>query len=233
MKYYEEEHFEAYARIRAEGLGQWNDLHAGDCAQGYEQFAARAFLERALPAEGAGRTVFEYGCGAGGAACFMASRGYSVAEADRAVLLDGVRRWLGTGSRYLLATAMFEPGREYATERYDAATAIVWTPSSPRVDGSRLMGRAWYAPVRRHLRPYALRRELERHGLDVISQTGEFSGEVVCTPRARRPVEDVPSRRVRPERLGAAPHDGRRRPRPWQQPGDPCPGPARRRIVVQ
>lgn len=234
MKYYEREHFEAYARIRTEGLDQWNDLHDKDKAQGYDRFAARDFLERELPQKGDGRTVFEYGCGTGGAACFMASRGYSVhamdlvpdaihvaqeraaerglnvvfevgdicqgagprqpvtyvvdcfclqsivADEDRSAVLDGVYRWLEPGGLFFLATAMFEPDRDYGVDRYDVETGIVWMPSSRDTDGARLLDRTWYAPVRRHLKPTALRRELKRHGLDIIAQSGTFGGEIVC-----------------------------------------------------
>ncbi|MGP4978602.1 class I SAM-dependent methyltransferase [Brachybacterium tyrofermentans] len=234
MKYYEKEHFDAYARIRAEGLDQWNDLHDEDSAQGYDRFAARDFLERQLPEQGGGRTVFEYGCGTGGAACFMASRGYSVhamdlvpdaihiardrsadrgldvlfevgdicrgagprqpvdyvvdcfclqsivADQDRATVLDGVHRSLKQDGLYVLATAMFEPGRDYGADRYDPETGIVWTHSSRGTEGARQLGQTWFAPVRRHLSPTSLRLELRQHGLDVIAQTGEFGGEVVC-----------------------------------------------------
>ncbi|WP_152353858.1 class I SAM-dependent methyltransferase [Brachybacterium subflavum] len=237
MKYYEKEHVEAYARIRAEGLDQWNDLYAQDGARGYEHFAAREFLERELPERGDGRTVFEYGCGTGGAACFMASRGYAVhamdlvpdaiqmarerasergldvvfdvgdvcrgagpgrtvdyavdcfclqsvvADEDRSTVLDGVHRWLEPDGLFILTTAMFEPGREYGDDRYDPHTGIVWTPSPRDTEEARLLDRTWFAPVRRHLKPNALRRELERHGLDVIVQSGEFGGNVVCVRR--------------------------------------------------
>lgn len=234
MKYYEREHFEAYARIRAEGLDQWNDLHDEDSARGYDRFAARDFLERELPDQGTGRTVFEYGCGTGGAANYMASRGYSVhamdlvpdaihiareqaanrgldvvfevgdicrgagprqpvdyvvdcfclqsivADGDRSALLDGVHRSLKPDGLFLLATAMFEPGRDYGADRYDPETGIVWTQSSRGTEGARLLGRTWYAPVRCHLSPTDLRCELKQHDLDVIAQSGEFGGEVVC-----------------------------------------------------
>ncbi|WP_157975572.1 class I SAM-dependent methyltransferase [Brachybacterium sp. YJGR34] len=235
MKYYEREHVDAYARIRAEGLDQWNDLHDEDSARGYDRFAARHALERELPGQGAGRTVFEYGCGTGGAACFMASRGYSVhamdlvpdaihiareraasrglevefevgdicrgagprhpvdyvvdcfclqsivADEDRAAVLNGVHRSLKPDGIFVLTTAMFEPARDYGADWYDPDTGIVWTHSSRGTGGARLLGGTWFAPIRRHLRPADLRRELEMHGLAVIAQSGEFGGEVVCT----------------------------------------------------
>ncbi|GAB3912938.1 hypothetical protein GCM10027613_03630 [Microlunatus endophyticus] len=83
MCYYEREHFDAYARIRREGLEQWNDLHAGDGGRGYDDFSNRVFLQRVLPDHPEGRpSVLEYGCGTGGAACFLVSRGYRVRGVD-------------------------------------------------------------------------------------------------------------------------------------------------------
>lgn len=81
-RYYEAEHVEAYRRIRRDGLQQWNDLHPGECGSGYDDFQARAFLDRVLPSDGAGRRVLEYGCGTGAAACHLAARGYRVEAVD-------------------------------------------------------------------------------------------------------------------------------------------------------
>lgn len=82
MRYYEREHFDAYARIKDEGLDQWSDLHE-DLA-GYQDFSNRSFLERVLPVLEFGRRlqVLEYGCGTGPAACFLAERGYEVHGID-------------------------------------------------------------------------------------------------------------------------------------------------------
>ncbi len=83
MRYYEREHFDAYARIRREGLDQWSDLHTSDCGRGYDDFSNRSFLARMLPADEQHRsTVLEYGCGTGGTACFLAERGYRVHAID-------------------------------------------------------------------------------------------------------------------------------------------------------
>ncbi len=82
MRYYEREHFDAYARIKAEGLHQWSDLH--EELAGYEDFPNRPFLERTLPALATAQRsqVLEYGCGTGPAACFLAERGYDVHGID-------------------------------------------------------------------------------------------------------------------------------------------------------
>lgn len=83
MRYYEQEHFDAYARIKREGLDQWSDLHPSDRARGYDNFSNRSFLSRMLPVDEHHRsTVLEYGCGTGPAACFLAERGYTVHAVD-------------------------------------------------------------------------------------------------------------------------------------------------------
>lgn len=64
MRYYEHEHFDAYARIRREGLDQWSDLHTSGPGRGYDDFSNRSFLARMLPADEEHlSTVLEYGCG--------------------------------------------------------------------------------------------------------------------------------------------------------------------------
>jgi 2-polyprenyl-3-methyl-5-hydroxy-6-metoxy-1,4-benzoquinol methylase len=82
VRYYEREHFDAYARIKEEGLHQWSDLH--EELAGFEDFPNRPFLERMLPAVAPGQRsrVLEYGCGTGPAACFLAERGYDVHGID-------------------------------------------------------------------------------------------------------------------------------------------------------
>jgi 2-polyprenyl-3-methyl-5-hydroxy-6-metoxy-1,4-benzoquinol methylase len=82
VRYYEREHFDAYARIKNEGLHQWNDLH--EELAGYEDFPNRPLLERTLPvvAPGQRSRILEYGCGTGPAACFLAERGYDVHGID-------------------------------------------------------------------------------------------------------------------------------------------------------
>lgn len=83
-RYYEAEHFAAYARLRREGLSQWNDLHADDQSTPYEDFQSRGFLDRVLPTgdRARDRRVLEYGCGTGAAACFLAQRGFDVDAVD-------------------------------------------------------------------------------------------------------------------------------------------------------
>ena len=68
------------------GSTQWNDLFDQSSAWTYDDFQNRTFLERViprldLPAASATR-VFEYGCGTGPAACFLAARGFRVDAID-------------------------------------------------------------------------------------------------------------------------------------------------------
>jgi len=75
MKYYYHEHILGYQRIRAEGKTAWAEIHGDD---GFEQFASREFLERALPRlrfSTSPPTALEIGCGTGPGACFLAEHG--------------------------------------------------------------------------------------------------------------------------------------------------------------
>ncbi len=89
-----------------------------------------------------------------------------VTTADRSRLFAAVRSALGPNGHYLISTAMYEPDRVYEDDcSYDPATGIVLDNGIPH---------------RRHLRPEALRAELEQHGFRIISQEGEFGGNVIC-----------------------------------------------------
>ncbi|HEY9290706.1 MAG TPA: class I SAM-dependent methyltransferase, partial [Microlunatus sp.] len=79
-RYYHAEHRDAYARIRSNGLDQWNDLH--DRRRSYHDFPSRPFLTRSLPARGDGQRALVYGCGTGGAACYLAEAGFVVDAVD-------------------------------------------------------------------------------------------------------------------------------------------------------
>lgn len=86
VRYYHEEHETAYRRIERLGYTQWNDLFDMSGAWTYDDFQNRAFLERViprldLPAPSA-TSAFEYGCGTGPAACFLAARGFLVDAID-------------------------------------------------------------------------------------------------------------------------------------------------------
>src|SRR5918995_3304998 len=86
VRYYQAEHESAYRQIEELGYTQWNDLFDQSSAWTYDAFQNRAFLERVmprldLPAASATR-VFEYGCGTGPAASFLAARGFQVDAID-------------------------------------------------------------------------------------------------------------------------------------------------------
>lgn len=86
MRYYHEEHHSNYRRIAKRGLNQWNDLFDAPGTWTYDRFQNRIFLERVLPQlelpPAFETRVFEYGCGTGPAACFLASLGYLVEAFD-------------------------------------------------------------------------------------------------------------------------------------------------------
>ena len=82
MKYYYPEHIDGYERVKAEGKVAWGEIHG--CV-GFEDFSARAFLEAVLPTlqfDTPEPTVFNYGCGTGPDACFLAERGFRVDAVD-------------------------------------------------------------------------------------------------------------------------------------------------------
>ena len=86
VRYYQAEHESAYRKIDQLGYTQWNDLFDQGGGWTYDRFQNRAFLERVisrldLPAP-SGASVFEYGCGTGPAACFLAARGFQVEAID-------------------------------------------------------------------------------------------------------------------------------------------------------
>jgi SAM-dependent methyltransferase len=114
-----------------------------------------------------------------------------VTDVDRGNVLAGVHRRLQPDGRYLISTAMYESGRVYDDEdHYDPRTGIVWAPVPTQVTDSVRFGSSWYIPNRRHLTAEALRLELERHGFRIIEQSGQFGGELVCTPAAARRCPD-------------------------------------------
>jgi SAM-dependent methyltransferase len=109
-----------------------------------------------------------------------------VADADRARLFAAVRARLKPDGRYLISTAMHDPARRYVDALYDEATGVVLDP----LDGEAKRHRAsegavqvdgrWYLLHRRHLKPAALRAELERAGFRVLWQSGALGGDLVC-----------------------------------------------------
>jgi 2-polyprenyl-3-methyl-5-hydroxy-6-metoxy-1,4-benzoquinol methylase len=82
MRYYYPEHIEGYRRVKAEGKVTWGEIHG---SVGFESFAARGFLAAVLPTlrfDTPKPTVFNYGCGTGPDACFLAEHGFRVDAVD-------------------------------------------------------------------------------------------------------------------------------------------------------
>lgn len=156
MRYYQSEHETAYRQIEERGLSQWNDLFDPDRVWTYDHFQNRAFLERTLPqldlpAPVATR-VFEYGCGTGPAACFLAARGFQVDAVD---LIPGAiaiaRRMAETrGLRVAFGVAdICALAAEPVTERYDLVLDS-YCLQSIVTDRDR---RSLFAAVRERLNP--------------------------------------------------------------------------------
>ncbi|GAA1122462.1 hypothetical protein GCM10009630_20350 [Kribbella jejuensis] len=104
-----------------------------------------------------------------------------VTDADRTRVLQAVRERLD--GYYVLSTAVHDSERVYdGGFRYDPRTGICYQEiAGPAEDAVRFDG-SWYLPHRRHLRPEALRDELERAGLHVVEQEG---GDLVARYQAR------------------------------------------------
>lgn len=95
MRYYQQEHESAYREIEKHGHTQWNDLFDPLGSWTYDHFQNRAFLERVLPqldlrhrgdpslhSRQVAARAFEYGCGTGPAACWLAAQGWQVDAID-------------------------------------------------------------------------------------------------------------------------------------------------------
>ncbi|NUS00781.1 MAG: class I SAM-dependent methyltransferase [Kribbellaceae bacterium] len=104
-----------------------------------------------------------------------------VTDADRALVLRAVRERLK--GYYVLSTAVYDPERVYGDGfRYDDRTGICYAETAGLTEDAVRLDGTWYLPHRRHLRPDALRAELERAGLHVIEQDG---GNVIAVGASR------------------------------------------------
>ena len=125
-----------------------------------------------------------------------------VFDEERARVFAGVRARLRPGGYYLVSTAMFDPNRFRQEEtvadertgivyhRYgdngliEAETGIAYVEldESPDLyEGATQIAGACYLPSRRHLRPPALKTELESAGFRVRHQDEKHGGHVICT----------------------------------------------------
>jgi SAM-dependent methyltransferase len=127
-----------------------------------------------------------------------------VFDEERSRVFAAVRARLRPGGYYLVSTAMFDKERfgedETVTDertgvayhRYgdkgliEAETGIVYIElgESPDLyEGATEIAGTWYLPNRRHLRPPALKADLEAAGFTVLYQDEEHGGHVICAPR--------------------------------------------------
>jgi len=82
MKYYYKEHLEDYRKVKAEGKVARGEIYG---VPGFDNFAARPFLEAVLPTlhfKSTPPDALEYGCGTGPGACYLAQRGFKVDASD-------------------------------------------------------------------------------------------------------------------------------------------------------
>ena len=105
-----------------------------------------------------------------------------VTDADRKKVFSNVRSGLKPNGYYIIGTAIYREDREYDEDSiFDKETSVVYVTlkRSPLLfeDAVRI-GDTWFIPHRRHLKPDALRKELESYGFKVLLQEG---GELVCS----------------------------------------------------
>lgn len=125
-----------------------------------------------------------------------------VFDEDRARVFAAVRARLRPDGYYLVSTAMFDPNRFRQEEtvaddrtgtvyhRYgdqgliEAATGVAYVELEESPDlyerAAEIAG-TWYLPSRRHLRPPALKADLEAAGFTVLYQDEEHGEHVICT----------------------------------------------------
>ncbi|MFF0267293.1 class I SAM-dependent methyltransferase [Kribbella sp. NPDC004536] len=118
-----------------------------------------------------------------------------VTDADRARVLRAVRERLK--GYYVLSTAVYDAERVYEGDfRYDAGTGICYQATTEPTEDAVRLDDTWYLPHRRHLRPDALRAELERAGLQVVEQDGGNLIAVAASPPGT-PQQPTPSYQAR------------------------------------
>ena len=105
-----------------------------------------------------------------------------VTDLDREKLFSAVKSCLKPDGLYIIGTAIYGEDREYDEDDvFDRETGVQYVKlnADPSMyEDALVISDAWYIPHRRHLKPSALRDELERHGFNVIVQEG---GKLICT----------------------------------------------------
>lgn len=126
-----------------------------------------------------------------------------VADVDRESVFSAVRARLKPQGYYLISTAMFDEDRFRGEGRiWDAGTNITYNRYGEGIidaqtgvayqtldeepenypDAARI-GNTWYLPHRRHLKPLALRAELETAGFNVLHQDEVHGGDLICASK--------------------------------------------------
>lgn len=116
-----------------------------------------------------------------------------VTDEDRSRLFEAVRRRLSPNGRYVIMSAMYEPGRDYGNDRRDPRTGVVWARTEAPSANARLLDGVWYLPNRRHLSARGLRTDLENHGFRILEQKGALGGEVLAASERVPPIAGVGS----------------------------------------
>ncbi len=154
MRYYQEEHETAYRRISELGYIQWNDLFGSIWT--YDHFQNRSFIATVLPRldlpAPEDTYVFEYGCGTGSAACFLAARGFHVDAIDLIPEAIAIARRMATerGLQVTFSVAdMCADPPEPASRGYDLVVDS-YCLQSIVTDEDRA---SLFAAVRSHLKP--------------------------------------------------------------------------------
>ncbi|TVY11081.1 class I SAM-dependent methyltransferase [Paenibacillus cremeus] len=83
-KYYFDEHEDTYQLMKSENISAWDEFHDPK-SYSFDQFMMRPFLDRAftmIDLSKSGLQAFEYGCGTGAGACYLANRGFTVDAVD-------------------------------------------------------------------------------------------------------------------------------------------------------
>jgi SAM-dependent methyltransferase len=83
-KYYYDEHEDTYQKMKTGNISAWDEFH-DPANYSFDNFMMRPFLEKALNIININESAlqaFEYGCGTGAGACYLAKKGFTVDAVD-------------------------------------------------------------------------------------------------------------------------------------------------------
>jgi 2-polyprenyl-3-methyl-5-hydroxy-6-metoxy-1,4-benzoquinol methylase len=83
-KYYYDEHEDTYQKMKTGKISAWDEFH-DPASYSFDNFMMRPFLEKAFSIININESAlqaFEYGCGTGVGACYLAKRGFTVDAVD-------------------------------------------------------------------------------------------------------------------------------------------------------